>query len=416
VFKYYIYAILLVLQFCSVSQASDLIELNSLLNEAYKVNASIKTHKNRLDAAESLISSKYTLDDPMIGVSNLERGNDTTYGVISQKIRFPVKYYLQGKAQKSRSRAAKADFQNQRNEVRKAVTVLYYSLFSLQKIIQLTEANMQAVRDFSRVAERKYAAGKSSQGDSMKAHVELTRLELDLIRFKQQEDAMQAGLAAIMNNPSFNKLDFKGVELNVPVFNSTLLDASVNEVIKTLKESSPKIKKENYLLDAAKTQSTLAKWEFAPDIQLQYQERISGQPEDSRIYSVSLSLPLWFWKKGAESSAANSLKMAQEYKYQSHIDHLLAKIKDLKGKVSVGQKTLNIYKTSLIPQAQGAYNSSKASYRANKTTFLDLLDSERSLFGVRTGYYNALKDYVSNLLELETELGFVVSDLDQGEL
>lgn len=396
--------------------AEETVSLYSLLNKAYRANVSIKAFENKVEAEQSLVISKFTLDDPMIGVSTLNRGNETKYGTVSQKIRFPVKYYLQGQAQKSKVQAVKSDYINIKNEVRKSVASTYYSIFSIQKVIQLTEANMQAVRDFSRVAERKYAAGKSSQGDSMKAHVELTRLELDLLRYKQQESALQARLASIMSDPNFKRLDFKGVELKAPTFKSDALNTSLASVTQLLKDKSPKLKKQSYLLAEAETKSNLAKWGFAPDIQLQYQQRISGLPEKSKIFSVALSIPMWFWKKGAESSAASSLELAQSYRLQNQTNLLLAKVNDLKGRVSVGEKTLKIYTTSLIPQALGAYNSSKASYRASKTSFLYLLDSERSLFRVRTGYYHALKDYVSNLLELESELGFVVSDLDQGDL
>ena len=68
-------------------------------------------------------------------------------------------------------------------------------------------------------------------------------------------------------------------------------------------------------------------------------------------------------------------------------------------------------KQVLFHQAQGAYSSIRGAYRANRTSFLDLLDSERSLYRVRTGFYQSLKQYVSHLSELETQLGFTVSDL-----
>ena len=104
--------------------------------------------------------------------------------------------------------------------------------------------------------------------------------------------------------------------------------------------------------------------------------------------------------------------MAQEYKVKDTKLKLIADIKDLKGRVSTGVKTLEIYQTSLIPQAQGSYNSSRSAYQADKTSFLDLLDSERSLYRVKTDYYQSLRQYVSALCILERELGFSVSNLD----
>jgi|TARA_B100000749_G_scaffold280077_2_gene274671 cobalt-zinc-cadmium efflux system outer membrane protein len=398
----------------SMSLAEEM-SLESLLKRAYENNSLIQAQKAKFNAEDSLIAAKSTLDDPMVGISTLNRGNETTYGVISQRLRFPVKYYLQGKAQKSRALAEKAKLVSQSFEVRRKVIDAYYGIFALQKVIQLTEANMQAVREFSRVAERKYAAGRASQGDSMKAHFELTNLELDLIRFKQQEEAMQAKLRAILNDQTIKPIQLAKQELGVPTNDLRSIRLSLEKLSQALQEKSPNLQSEIHKLEEAETKSSLSKWEYAPDFQLQYQKRMSGLPEDSDIFMVQMSVPLWFWKKGSEASAASSRKMAQENRLRSRTDNLVAKIQDLQGKVETGAKTLKIYKTSLIPQAQGAYNSSKAAYRANKTSFLDLLDSERSLFKVRTGYYRSLQMYVSHLATLEAELGFEVSNINRGK-
>lgn len=175
--------------------------------------------------------------------------------------------------------------------------------------------------------------------------------------------------------------------------------------------TSPELQVQAARLEAAKWKSQLAAWEFAPDIQLQYQTRIEGNPQDSEIYSISLSVPLFFWKKSAEASAASAEKAAEEYRLTDATNRVVTRSKDLQGQVQLGEKTLKIYQTSLIPQAQGAYNSSRASYRANKTSFLDLLDSERSLYQVKTDYYRSLEQFVASLADLEATLGKSLSNL-----
>ncbi|MCB0351025.1 MAG: TolC family protein [Bdellovibrionales bacterium] len=390
--------------------------LSDLLERAYKNNSALNAQYAEFESEESLLADRATPEDPMIGISTLDRGNETQYGTISQKFRFPVKYYLQGKAQGSRAEALRARFIAKKYEVRMRIITLYYSIFSSQKAIQLTEANMQAVREFSIVASKKYAAGKASQGDSMKAHFELTQLELELLRMKQEESALQDALRAELNDQAHTNLIFGHNELSVPTYDSQPLSLSISDLHKQLIDNSPKLKDEVHQLNEAEWNSKIAKWDFAPDFQIQYQKRISGMPEDSDILSVNMSVPLWFWKKSSATSSASSKKMAQEYRVRSATDLLIAKVKDLKGKVETGVKTLDIYKTSLIPQALGAYNSSRSAYRANKTSFLDLLDSERSLYRVKTGYYKSFKQYVEDLAALEAELGFSVSNIESYQI
>ena len=116
--------------FPGLSLAQEM-SLEALLERAYENNSLIQAQKAKFDAEDSLIASKATLDDPMVGISSLNRGNETTYGVISQKLRFPVKYYLQGKAQKSRALAEKAKLVSQKFEVRRKVIDAYYGIFAL---------------------------------------------------------------------------------------------------------------------------------------------------------------------------------------------------------------------------------------------------------------------------------------------
>ena len=46
-------------------------------------------------------------------------------------------------------------------------------------------------------------------------------------------------------------------------------------------------------------------------------------------------------------------------------------------------RTFDLYKLSLIPQAEARFEASEASYRTGKTDFLDLLESERFLLNAR---------------------------------
>ena len=177
--------------------------------------------------------------------------------------------------------------------------------------------------------------------------------------------------------------------------------------------NSPAIKKELNLLKKSERLSDVEKWNFAPDFQFQYQQRYAGEPEDSQIYSVGFSLPLWGWKQKASYDAARNKVSSQRYSLEKTKLDIKSKLLGLKEKVISDRKILKVYETSLIPQAQAAYNSTRAAYRANKLGFLDLLDSERSLYSVRTSYYESLNQYVDRLTRLESNLGMVISDLSK---
>ena len=379
-------------------------ELSELLALSYQNNPGLKVAEALVEREQSLMVAGMTPGEPMLGLSTLERRGETRYGIFAQKIRFPLKYYWEYKTGKHRVESRRADLKMKKFEIRGEIIFLYYSIYSIQNILRITRANIQALQEFSRIAEKKYASGQSSQGDSMKAHVELTRLELSVIDLVQEEEAMQARLKAVINDPQFKGLNFSGKTLPIPRYNGKQ---------KTAMSEAPLLKKEFFLSEEARVAATSARWDFLPDVQLQYQWRLSGEPTDSRIYSFKMTFPLWFWKKSSQSAAAAAYKRAGRYRFIQEEKKLTAQIKDWEGRTRANARALKIYTTGLIPQAQGAYNLAKAAYRANKTSFLNLLDSERSLYRVQTGFYRSLSSYVKSISRLEAKLGARVSNLEE---
>ena len=379
-------------------------ELTDLLELSYQNNSDLKAVEALVDRERALLLVGMTPDDPKVGFSSLERRGITRYGVLTQNIRFPLKYYWQYKIQKKRIKGRQSGYRMKKFAVRGKVISLYYSIYSMQNILRITRANIRTVKEFARIAEKKYASGQSSQGDSMKAHVELTRLELDLIGLVREEEALQDRLKSVVNSPRFTGLNFSGRTLPFPRYRGSP-EVAV--------ENSPLLKKEFFMFQAAEIAGTASQWEFLPDVQLQYQWRLSGEPAASRIYSFKITLPLWFWKKGLQASATMAYKRAREHRFKHEEQKMTALIRELEGRVRSDAQSLKIYTTGLIPQAQGAYNLSKSAYRANKTSFLNLLDSERSLYGVQTGFYRTLVSYVKNIARLESELGAKIYDLEK---
>ena len=378
--------------------------LSALLDLSYRNNSELKAVGELVKREQALSLAELAPEDPMLGYTTLERRGVTRYGMLSQKIHFPLKYYWKYKIHKHRTGNRRAGLRMKKFALRGEVVSLYYSIYSLQNILRITRANIRALKEFARIAEKKYASGQSTQGDSMKAHVELTRLELDSIALLQEEEALQARLKSLVNSVSFKGLNFSGKTLAIPRYWGKPKYTVANV---------PLLKKEFFLFEEARIADTAARWDFLPDIQFQYQWRLSGEPRDSRIYSFNVTFPLWFWKKASRSVAAAAYKRAWRYGLEHREQKLNAEIKDLEGKVQMNAQSLKIYTTGLMPQAQGAYNLAKSAYRANKTSLLNFLDSERSLYRVQTGFYRTLTSYVKSISRLESILGAQVSNLEE---
>ena len=149
----------------------------------------------------------------------------------------------------------------------------------------------------------------------------------------------------------------------------------------------------------------MAKSEALPDIMLSYRSRkdpMRGRTSDAVL---GLSLPLWFWKPAAMIAEASAEKEMAEAELESARFMTVADLKAAFVRVQTAQRLAESYRTSLLPQAESALTVAESGYQAGRSSFLDLLDAQRSLLSFKLEYYRYLADYEQRAAELERVIG-----------
>ena len=386
--------------FAETLEVGELNGLSNLLIKAYESNPNLKAKSYEALAADKNKTAVSFLKDPVLGVSTLNRNVETKYMTVGQSVEFPVKYYYKGRAAGYFAKSKDAEYEIEKLNVRKKVVSLYFALYAEENVRLLTQANMETVKEVARVSERKYASGRGSQSEAMRAHLELTNLELELIRLDERVNTLQLRIKEVLNDNNMIDIDFSGIVLHRPAFKEIDAEgASFNS------ETSLRVKSALNLYNESRMNNKLSKWDLAPDFDLRYQKRISGDPDDSEIFTVGVTIPLWFWKNKATIDRSKYLEKAREEMLVAEERKAEVDIRSLKDKIDVKVKTLIVYETSLIPQALGAFNSTKSAYRANKAGFSDLLDSEKLLYNIKQNYYRTLSAYIDDVTSFEVALG-----------
>lgn len=394
------YIILIVLWTGAAKGAGS--ELSQLIEMGYEKNLSLKALEAQVSSLEASALSKSSLESPMIGFSQVEKGKSGQYLSIAQKFKFPTKYGLEEDLQLKKKDALLSQWADLKLKVRARIITLYFGIYSVQKIMALTEDELQTVKDFSRIAETKYAAGKAAMHEAMKAHVAQTQIEADLIALRQEDEALQARLRAYVNQPRTFRLGPFQEKLPLPMATGSLSDLNIKSQVIEQKKAE---------LEASQLESELASYGYAPDFQLRYQDRIAGEELIPRSLSFEMSVPLWFWGKSSEERSATRKALAKRFEVAATIKEVESSVEELSSQVASQKSLLDIMDSALIPQAYTSFSSTLDAYKANKSSFLELLDAERSLLKVQIGYYRLLARYVENLTLLETVVGERVTDL-----
>lgn len=396
--------------------AGSLLTLDSALSAAYASNPEIQASMAQADAEHSLIKSQYSPDNPKLGLMRennmnlmeIQMGPMNTWS-ITQEFKFPTKYLVLGSAQKSKAESSDQLLSAKKLEIRKKVISAYYNFFVLNQVISLLEAQRETLREVARNAESRHSTGAVPQQDEMKAHVEQSKVEADLLLVHEERESAVALLLALLNQGS-SEIPLLSEKLPTP-----RVKVAFEEIPKLAMGQSKQIKSAQALTDEAYSRKNLAAWAFAPDFSLSYKKAWSAAPVDNYAFGVELSIPLWFFLKqsGEYSSAAlralQSEKMLDTVKLQTGSD-----IRSLSAKVKLHENLLKIYETALIPQAASTLSSSRTAYQGGRVNFLELLDSERSLYSMQIAYYRLLAQYVEFLTQLEEIAGTSLSSLPFG--
>lgn len=394
---------------------ADLLTPEMVLSEAYKSNPALAAVKATADAEKELISSEYSLSSPRLGFMRetdmsfmqMEDGPMKSWS-ISQEFLFPTKYFSRGSIQEAKAKRSLHELRYKKLQIRAESLSTYFKYYSAKRIQSLLFAQKETLREIARIAEIRRAAGSAPQQDEMKAHVEQTKIENEILLQEQELVEAQFALNALLDRSADAELEISQTEFTVA------RDAKLSEEFNSVNfESSYLLKGDKTLVEEASLQKSLAKMNYLPDFMLSYQQTFGGNhPSSGRAIGIEMTIPLWFLsKEKSEVASAVSQEVAAKRRLDSQKRTLDATIHTLKSKVKTLSKLLEIYETALIPQATSTLNSSRSAYSAGTVGFQELLDAERTLYSTRIEYYENFSKYIEALTGLEREAGISVSNL-----
>lgn len=388
--------------------------LRAAIIQAIEKNPELGVHSARSNAEHSAIRAQYWLDNPKLGIMNENNMNfmqqqmgPMTSWVISQEIKFPMKYILLGSAQKSRAAGSTELLEAKKLEIRQKLITNYYNLYTTDRIIELLSSQRETLREVARAAELRHATGAVPQQDEMKAHVEQTRIENELILAQEERETTESRLNSILAQDVFTEIKISNQDTLIPELNVDLED-----IPKHANTHSREIKYEHFLVEEATSRKTLAHLSYAPNLMITYQRAFSNSLENAYSFGIELSIPLWFFtNQTSEIRQASARQIESEKNLEVASRELNSEIRSLIIKIRSRGDLLKIFQTSLIPQATSTMNSSRAAYLAGRTSFFEFLDSERLLYETRISYYRNLGQYVEILTKLEWKAGISLSTL-----
>ncbi len=365
----------------------------------------------RVAVAQSHVPVAGALDDPMAmyrgwGIPLQQPWNlNDAQNMFSISQTFPGagKRALRTSVAESDVDVAKAQLDQVRLEVRVRVHKAFDDLLLAENEMQIHHQHVGIARQAIEAARIQYTVGKVPQQDILKAQVALTSLAEHMIRFDHDGALAQARLNTLLGRNPDTPVRVTGEFAVV----DTLPDARALDA--TALKSRPDLMAVEQAAVQSHTEQALAKKAFAPDFTVSagYMLMPSGSAmRNDYMVEGSMNLP-WLnrRKHNAEIAEATVRTTEQDAELSALRNVAFGQIQDALIEAQAAQQLAHMYHDQLRPQAEATLQSSVIAYENDKTSLLNLLDSQMTVINVDLSWIDAVADFDTRLADLELATG-----------
>lgn len=354
------------------------------------------------------------MPDPRVNVGFFLQEVETRTGPqqarvgISQTFPWPGRLQHREDAASKAAAAAWRRFDSARLSVMERVVSVLHDLAYLDGTIAINAETLGLLRSFEEVLRARYRVGAGSHPELIRVQVELGQLEDRLAQLRAMRPTYVAELNAALNRPS---------EEAIPTLTGLpgrVATVDANQLVELARDSNPTLQALDEQAEEQRLLAEVARKEGLPDltVALDYiftgeamNSSLPGSGDDPIMVSVGINVPLWRDKYGAGVREAQARRRAVLGERAAQANQIAAAIHRVWFEHTDADRRVRLYERTLIPKAEESLRASLASFRAAETSFLELLDTERTLLEFAIAAERARADRGKALARLNTLVG-----------
>lgn len=316
---------------------------------------------------------------------------------------------LKAEGQRAHMEALVAETQYQAEQLRVIgdIRATWFKLYVLRKQIETTQADQAQLEALIKTANARVRTGDAQPGDVLMATLELSSLQEQLISYRQQVTATTAELNRLAGRDSSTAIvPPTKLDVQIPDWNHELLHqiAMANQ---------PELNAARLRTAATRWGIEVARLKRRPDLTFGIGWMIMDAPGavtpdagmDSLTLSVSGNIPVWHRKYDAMTSEASREHYAAHASEDEIALRLDALLRDLWEQARANEKTVELYETSILPQARQTFEADQQSLINNTVTFDRVVRDYRTLLNLELGYHKALGQLATTLARIRQASG-----------
>lgn len=376
-------------------------------------NPEIHAARKRMESLAHKVPVAASLQDPMVGMTLQPEPIQTASGqqelmlTASQKLPWFGKLDMRAQTAESQTNVARAQLAAVELGAIAQVKRAYYELYFIQKSILVTRAEQELLGQIRGVADTRYQAGNTSQQDVLRADLEISNVEGDLIRLNQQLSSGKARLARVLHVSPQSNLQAL----------TQLPPMQAPERVDGLQQQAIAARPELHAMLAAIQRDAqaveLARLDYKPDVTLGISwidvasAGISpvANGRDAFLMSAGVNLPIYRKRLDSSVRSAEAKAVATARDYDALRDNTLESVADLFAKAKSQQEMLTLFREDILPKARQTLAVSSQAYNVGQVDFLQLIDNWRQLLRYEVNFHRLEANLAQTLADLERVVG-----------
>jgi cobalt-zinc-cadmium efflux system outer membrane protein len=398
---------------------AETLELPSLIRVAVERNPKVSAAKARWQATIEQYPQVTALPDPMFMYGYFLRSVETRVGPQRHRVSFSQAFPYPGTLDAAGEVVKKAiEIERVKHEqvIRDLIVELklsYHELAYLQRAVELTRQNHELVASILTIATARYAEGKATLNDVLKAQSQLAQLEYDFILLEELQRVEHANINGILSVPSATPLG-----ATVPVAYEPL-DVALADVEKQALAKRQELRIAALTIEKATERIALAELQTKPMLKFDLMTIETGEAlmldapgSGKNPFSIGFGVTIpW-------SSLKNSSKVREAQQNHEVVtankrvleDETKVALQKVYFRLGNARRLVELYETTLIPQAGAAIEVAETWHQEGPKSITGFLETQSVWLNFNLARLRAISDYQQNVARLEKLVGGKIND------
>ena len=398
---------------------AETLELPSLIRVAVERNPKVSAAKARWQATIEQYPQVTALPDPMFMYGYFLRSVETRVGPQRHRVSFSQAFPYPGTLDAAGEVVKKAiEIERVKHEqvIRDLIVELklsYHELAYFQRAVELTRQNHELVASILTIATARYAAGKATLNDVLKAQSQLAQLEYDFILLEELQRVEHANINGVLSVPSATPLG-----ATVPVAYEPL-DVALADVEKQALAKRQELRIAALTIEKATERIALAELQTKPMLKFDLMTIETGEAlmldapgSGKNPFSIGFGVTIpW-------SSLKNSSKVREAQQNHEVVtankrvleDETKVALQKVYFRLENARRLVELYETTLIPQAGAAIEVAETWHQEGPKSITGFLETQSVWLNFNLARLRAIADYQQNVARLEKLVGGKIND------